>query len=698
MTTGKPMFVARWSTGLVVLLLLLCGFYASYRAVHLAVVNDEAGLLDRARQTSYIHLVVANDWHDWESQAHFLATLLAKPCIEFVPLNEITASRLPSLLGLALFLWGVWRIGKEFSSGGMRVLITLALLSNAFLLDFFSLARGYGLAAGFTVLSLSFLMQVGTNRSASDESARWPAGAALWLAFGAALSNMGFLYFYVAVLGVVIWLTWRERLWVAWAGSSLILGVFYLHRIAQARGQNLLYFGGDVGFVHDTMGSLIRATAYDRSVSAGLVQGWAGALALLVLVLAYWSYRQRIHAAAVLCALGMLIAGLCMIGHRLWGVRYPVERAALYLVPLVVLIIGTVAARSRPRWVRCVLGGLLLAYSGVGLLGANLSHTFTWRECADIPSTLLALQKVHQQTGQDVMVATSSSKWTIWYYAEHLLGLHPEVSQEELSYLRTYGWLTVYEWKILQVRCALPRDNPLMPGTTHLLISLFGQDDRQLLATPIPGGLAELHFYPASDTALEMLLVPQRQGKVTIPNGQTYAGEFRHGVLDGQGTGTWPDGRKYVGQFRDGLANGQGMCTSPNGEEYVGEFRDGVPNGRGTNTWADGRKYVGEFRGGVFRGQGTYTWPDGRKYAGQFEDGSANGQGTYTGPKGQKYVGEFRDGTFDGRGTYTWPDGREYVGQFHDGLPDGTGRMTYPDGKVEDGLWKHGEFAGAVPH
>ena len=633
--------------------MLLCGFYSTYRAIHLAIVSDETGLLDCIHQTGYGRLFLGVGWN---SQAQFLNALLAKPCVELLPLNEIVASRLPSLLGLALFLWGVWRIGLEFPTGLTRILITLALLSNAYLLDFFGLSRGYGLALGFTVASLLFLMQASMVKSAGDRSARRQAAASLWLAFGSALSNMGFLYFYVAVLAVIVWLSWRNHLKVnwSWLSSAVLLGIFYVPRVRPWRSQSGLYFGGDVGFIHDTVSSLVRSTFYDLAIPAWLTGLLSAGLTVLVCLLAYWSHRERIHAAFALSVVTILVAALYITAHEVWDVYYPIKRAALFFLPLVILAVGVVAARSRLRWLRLCLWGLLLAFTGVGLQGANLSHTFTYCEYADFPSVLLALREFHEQTGQDVTLAFAAGmKWTIWYDAEHVLGLHPDPLTKDWPYQRIYDWLTVYEWRVIQLRWGFPSDNPLAPGTTHVLLDLLDRDDEHLLATPPPGGLIKLRFYPVSHTMLLMLTTPQHQGAVTGPeDGVEYVGEFKHCLPNGQGTATWPDGRKCVGGFKDGKPNGQGTCT-----------------------WPDGRKYVGEYKDGNMTGQGADTWPD-----------------------GQTYVGEFKDGAPNGQGTYTWPDGRKYEGEFREGQMDGVGKMTYPDGRVDDGLWKRGHFAGTAPH
>ena len=495
-----------------------------------------------------------------------------------------------------------------FPSGPTRVLITLALLSNAFLLDFFSLSRGYGLALGFTVLALSFLLQASLEKSLGDQTARRWVTVSLWLAFGAALSNMAFVYFYAPVLAVTVWLSWRNRLKVCWWINALVLGVFYLPRMLVARRQDALYFGGDVGFVRNTVGSLVRCCYYDCRVSAGLVELVSVLLVLLVGFLAYWTYRERISSGFILSMLSILAAILCIAAHALLHVKFLEERAALFFVPVAMLNIGVVAARSPLRLLRLFLWGVLLTLAWIGLQGGNLSHTLSWRENADIPSALLALQGVHQRTGEHVMVAHSSSKWTIWYYAEHLLRLHRKSSGADQPYQRTYDWFTVYEWKACQPYYGFPADHPFIPGTTHLLLD---RADTHLLAAQLAAGHMQLNSYPDSEMTLYTVTAPEHEGTMTFPSGEKYVGQLEDGQPNGFGTATFPDGRKYVGRFRDGEPNGHGTVTVPDERKYVGEFKDGVPNGRGTATLPNGQVYVGQFQSGMMEGVGKMTLPDG---------------------------------------------------------------------------------------
>ncbi|HVM62251.1 MAG TPA: hypothetical protein VMV72_15430 [Verrucomicrobiae bacterium] len=609
---------ARWLTPFVLLLLACCALYVSYRTVRLEITTDEIDAMHSARTESYGALLLGRDWN---SQAHFLNVLLAKPCLQWLPLNEIVANRLPSLLGLGLFLWGVWRIGVRFPTAITRLLVTLALVSNPFVLDYLGLSRGYGLGLGFTMLSLSFLLQACSAPAIDDASARRSVNLSLWLAFGAALSTMAFVHFYVVLLVAVLWLTRGKGLRLFGWSSAVALGVFYFRRVSVTRSENQLYFGGDVGFVHDTVGSLVRCSFYDPQLSARLVEWVAVVMASLALILAGWSYRERIRAGFALSLIGLGAALVSFSAHALLEVKYPVERVALYLMPTFLLNVAVVAAWSQYRWPRRLLSGLLLAVSVVGLRQANLTHTFN-SQSPDIPPALLALQQIHKETGQHVLLAHSDGfKWVVWYYAEHLLGFPPKPSTADTAYLKTYDWLTVYEWRGIFPRL---RDapQPLLPGTTHLLLD---REDEQLLTDQLPGTITPLQHYPMSDLTLCRLTLPGNVGTLTWTDGSQYVGEFRDGQPNGQGTYTFPDGKTYVGGFADGRPSGQVTVTFPDGRRYEGYVKDAKPTGLGTLTWPDGRQYVGQFKDGVAEGDGQMTYPDGRVEAGQW--------------KGEKFMG-----------------------------------------------------------
>ena len=63
-------------------------------------------------------------------------------------------------------------------------------------------------------------------------------------------------------------------------------------------------------------------------------------------------------------------------------------------------------------------------------------------------------------------------------------------------------------------------------------------------------------------------------GRLALPTGEKYTGEWLQGKRHGQGTNVWPTGEKYIGGWARGKRTGHGTNIRPDGEKYVGEWKD----------------------------------------------------------------------------------------------------------------------------
>jgi len=224
-----------------------------------------------------------------------------------------------------------------------------------------------------------------------------------------------------------------------------------------------------------------------------------------------------------------------------------------------------------------------------------------------------------------------------------------------------------------------------------------------------------------------------------LPDGGTYVGEMKDGVLHGKGAITWSNGVRYEGEFVDGLFQGSGHYQRPDGvvydgefargdmngwgvmvlsatrryegefsdgnfsghgtyvtdrETYRGEFRDDLYHGKGQLDSSDGDSYTGEFIAGEFHGQGMFRSAEGDTWAGSFERGALSGPGTFKSAEGDTYAGEFRTWKFHGHGTYTNTRGDQYIGSFIDGEFTGEGRFVGADGSRYRGSFRDWEYDG----
>lgn len=58
---------------------------------------------------------------------------------------------------------------------------------------------------------------------------------------------------------------------------------------------------------------------------------------------------------------------------------------------------------------------------------------------------------------------------------------------------------------------------------------------------------------------------------------------------------TWPDGKSYEGDWKDGMMHGKGKKTWANGKFYEGDLERGKSHGKGKQIFPDGRTFHGHF-------------------------------------------------------------------------------------------------------
>src|ERR1035437_6526820 len=131
---------------LVVLFFLL--FYVVYRAYYLSFTHDEALSFE---------IILGNKAFSETANNHFLNTFLMSICYKFFGSSEFSL-RLPNIFGFILYAFACFELLKNKNIFIILVGISFLLL-NPYLIDFFSLARGYGLALGFFMLSLLYLLK-----------------------------------------------------------------------------------------------------------------------------------------------------------------------------------------------------------------------------------------------------------------------------------------------------------------------------------------------------------------------------------------------------------------------------------------------------------------------------------------------------------------------------------------------------------
>ncbi len=144
------------------------------------------------------------------------------------------------------------------------------------------------------------------------------------------------------------------------------------------------------------------------------------------------------------------------------------------------------------------------------------------------------------------------------------------------------------------------------------------------------------------------------------------------------------DGSTYQGEFKDALPNGIGriiFSKKSKDESYEGDVKFGVPDGEGVVITKDGTTYTGDFKMGKANGKGIVKYSNGLTYAGDFVSGAGHGKGIFNYIEGATYEGDIKKGAPDGHGKYTRSDGSFIVGEFK-GANLVSGQFYTPEGNL----------------
>jgi hypothetical protein len=453
---------------------LLLFIYSVVRAAHMSFTHDES------------HTWVTTAWMPFDQLLVDHGTFQAQNYLNVVAMSAITHSfsssewalRLPALLGHLLYLLATYSIVRRFRSPSLAAASFVLLNVNPFLLDFFSLARGYGLATGLSTLAVA----VGTLPARGA----WRIGrnlAAASLGGIAVLTNLSLLIFYLALIIMLV----VGDLAQVWPGReeprptlpTLLLGTAALAahaalvcQWAVPRGEQLrrsgeLYYGGQTGFWADTVMSLIGRSLYNHEwplalwvMQALVVLVPLGSLAVIVHAL----WRRRLDAPVMLVATstGVLLACVTatLIEHELWGLRFLLDRTALFMIPLFwISAVGTLdclwelgGRRHLERAAVALAMGALL----VGALTLNLRGTIMWDYDADTKDMVMALAAAQRvpKDGRLQLGVSPLLEPTVNYYRA-LMAFHwlVPVDRQGLSHPYDYFLYIPADASKMQGRC-----------------------------------------------------------------------------------------------------------------------------------------------------------------------------------------------------------------------------------------------------
>jgi hypothetical protein len=339
------------------------------------------------------------------------------------------ALRLPNVLAFGLYTAGSLALLASLRRRTAILLGAALLLADPFLLDFFGLARGYGLSLAFAAVALGAL----ATRTRSPLRPVLVCGGSV-LAFYANFASLNLVLGVLAALGFESLLRLRSRPLAAIA--SLVVAVALLVpgviRLRWLQHTHKLYYGGHTGFLHDTLRSLVEGVGYRYEHGAPWVV-W-GEVAVVVAAVAacmwgaYIGVTQRRWGLGQQAAVVLVVAvAAAKIEAAALHTLYPLNRTALsYVLLFAALVAGAfddlavTVKRASVTYALALVSTVCAVAAAVNIAyHANLRYTPAWhydassRQVIDAAS---AYERANPRAGTWRLIAGSTRWAALDYY------------------------------------------------------------------------------------------------------------------------------------------------------------------------------------------------------------------------------------------------------------------------------------------
>lgn len=319
---------------LAALSVLLVFVYVVLRAIYVPTFHDEAA--------TFFHYIVSENFlpfqAHWDANNHILNSALGFLFYKVLGPQQWWI-RLPNVLSFLVFGYFTIRISEDLKNGWVRWGVLIAVLTATFLLEFFSLARGYA-------MSIAFLMGVIHHGALYFKTYQLKHQFLLWfwmwLAVAASLTLMNS---YLIALGLVLLTIVLKRESVGkhllvWFGVGISFFLAAAYYSFQLKERGLLYTGLADGFIEVTVRSLVRYQLDRESQPISVFITALGGISAIWIIGHFLMKSLKWNAIRLAAVFLLLNAIGSILLNLLFGMNFPENRVGMYYIPLFLFSVG----------------------------------------------------------------------------------------------------------------------------------------------------------------------------------------------------------------------------------------------------------------------------------------------------------------------------------------------------------------------
>ena len=318
-----------------------------YKAVFISMTHDES--------SSFYYISHKNIWgylfnsEVWpNANNHWLNTILFQLSSKLFGAHEWSI-RLPNILAFALYTYSTFKLSKEISNHALQLSAIAFLMTNPYLLDFFSTARGYGLSLAFIMFAM---WQSVLYLKKEDLKHLWIALISLTLGTLSLFSSLIFIPAMMGGLVFILIMRNRNKLTLKiFISPILVISFFTLLNLILTY-IPLKTLSGNAEFkwgsssILDGFQSLVFHAAYGQPYRFN-EHFTVGVFTVILLFFSYRVLKDTLFISAskkstmvqlAVSTFILLIVGMFIARHTI-GTYYPVERKTIVFIPFIGLML-----------------------------------------------------------------------------------------------------------------------------------------------------------------------------------------------------------------------------------------------------------------------------------------------------------------------------------------------------------------------
>ncbi len=358
-----------------------------YRAATLSFTHDESGSYLFFHNNTIWELFTDKEvWYS--ANNHIINTILYQISIGLFGHSDFTM-RLPNVLafisGYTLCYVFMFRY---FTSVWGRIAIVAILFANPYVIDFYSLCRGYGLGMFFSFAALVFIYKYLQNEKSTQLAIAY---LSISLASLSLLSNLIFLPVFTLALWIILRKELLKKKEILWIPSLFTLGTLLLvaKPIYTLSGNNELKYG--LHSIWESFKGFINGSIRFHNYLGKETSFIFTILFIIALLLAvYFSFKKQRN---VFYAVSFIILIITLhFTYYAFDFYFPSERKTTLYVPLLAFLFAGLLRTAQLNKSLTIIAGLLIAFWSIHFVKTiSYKDTIEWYYDGGTKNRILSL-------------------------------------------------------------------------------------------------------------------------------------------------------------------------------------------------------------------------------------------------------------------------------------------------------------------